>query len=140
MSTQTMSDRDLLIRIANDSEHTKKSVDKLWKKSDELNTTMTAMRVTQDGTTKTLDTMSEAVFTGDNALSPRVRVLEERKRSSTGSSGFFSAVGSNRPPPRAPMPSVPDSPAPATGNATIKTLGGIVVALITVLGTILASR
>ncbi len=128
--TSAMSERDLLVRIANDSEHTKKSVDKLWEKSDELGTTMSAMKVTQENTTKSIDRVNETLFTGDNALSPRVKVLEKTKPS--GSSGFFNAVR---------VPSVrPASPDAQSGNATIKVLGGIVAALITVLGAVVASR
>lgn len=128
--TSAMSERDLLIQIANDSDHTKKSVDKLWEKSDELGTTMSAMSVTQEVQTKNIDKISEAVFTGDNALSPRVKVLEQSKPS--GSSGFFNAVR---------VPSVrPASQDTQSGSATIKVLGGIVAALIAALGAVLAVR
>ncbi len=124
-----MSERDLLVRIANDSEHTKKSVDKLWKKNDVMNSTMSEVLTTQKAHGKTLDTMSEAVFTGPDALSPRVRVLEKTK--SSGSSGFMSAVR---------MPSRPPSPDSQPVSGTTKMMGGFVTALIAVIGALIASR
>ncbi len=109
-----MSDRDILIRIANDSEHTKKSVDKLWKKSDELSTTMTAMRTLQDTTCSTVDKISDAVFISKDSLTTRVSVLESKKSGS--------------------VPSVID------GNKVIKMLGGILLAIVTALGAYLATK
>ncbi len=124
---EAMSERDLLVRIANDSEHTKESVDKLWKKSDELNTTMTAMRVIQDTTCATVDKMSDAVFTSKDSLTTRVSVLESKK-SSTGSSGQYSI--------RIPTPTVPA----IDGNKVIKMLGTILLAHVTGIGTYLTMK
>ncbi len=114
-----MTERDILIRIANDSEHTKKSVDKLWKKNDELGSTMSEVRTTQKSQGKTLETMSEAVFTGPDALSPRVRVLEQKK---SGSSGQHKI-------------SIPPMPQVAPGNVKLilKTMSAIIMALIAII-------
>lgn len=102
-----MSDRDLLIEIANDSKYTKKSLSKLFDKTDDLSSTMSEVLTTQKSHGSTLETMSDAVFTGDNALSPRVRVLENK------------GPKTSRPP-----------PATESSNNTAKVLGGIVMALI----------
>ena len=117
-----MTERDILIRIANDSEHTKKSVDKLWKKNDELGSTMSEVRTTQKSQGKTLETMSEAVFTGPDALSPRVRVLEQKK---SGSSGQHSI--------RVPAQAI-------DGNKVIKMLGSILLAVVAAASTYIATK
>ena len=123
-----MSDRDLLIRIANDSDHTKKSVDKLWKKSDELGTTMTAMRTLQDTTCATVDKISDAVFTSGNSLTTRVSVLESKR---SGSSGQHSI--------RIPAPVVPVIAA-IDGGKVIKMLGGILFAIVAAFSAWIATK
>ncbi len=118
---EAMSDRDILLKVANDSEHTRKSVDKLWDKSDELSSTMAAVRTNQKTHGSTLEKIDSAVFTGDRALVPRVKVLEQHKKG--GSSGQFKL-------------SIPPSGSANTG-AYIKTMGGVIMALIAIIAGVL---
>ena len=117
-----MSDRDLLIEIANDSKYTKKSLSKLFDKTDDLSSTMSEVLTTQKSHGSTLETMSDAVFTGDNALSPRVRVLEDKRPGKP-----------SKPPPAAIAPT-------ESASSSAKMFGGIIVALIAVISTLVASR
>lgn len=117
-----MSDRDLLVKIANDSEHTKESVKKLWTKSDELSSTMSESVTTQKAHSKTLDTINEAVFTGPDALIPRVKVVEQGK---SGSSGLHKL-------------SLPPSSS-ANNAALLKTMGGIIMALIAIIAGVVST-
>lgn len=121
-----MSDRDLLIEIRNDSKHTKASVDKLWKRTDEFGKTMSELSTTVASQGNSIDTMTRAVFTDKESMSTRVSVLESRKPS--GSSGLHSI--------RVPAPVAQALDA----NKVVKMLGSLLLAVITGVGTYFATK